>query len=376
MLSVAVGYEMYEITQSAVWLGLAGLVQFLPKILFLFISGSLADKADRRKIAALSQAVIFVVCASLSIVTLLGFVNGPILLIAVFLYGTAFSIQGPSMVSLLPNLVSKYEFPKATAKVSSVQQSAIILGPVFAGFLLVFGAHIVYAIITFCNLTTILLVLSIRKRHIVKTSGEKSQVPESPLAGFRYIWQKKGIFGAISLDMFAVLFGGATALLPIFATDILHVDSTGFGFLRAAPAVGSLLMSLVLAKRPIRHRTGKIMFSCVAIWGVLTILFALSGNLVLSIVILVFMGMVDMVSVVIRGTYVQVTTEDEVRGRVSAVNMVFIGASNQLGEFESGMVAAIIGPIGAVIFGGIVALGITGAWYRLFPDLRNLDTIE
>jgi MFS family permease len=374
MLAVAVGYEIFELTNSPLWLGLSGLVQFIPRIVLFIPAGVVADKYDRRKVAAITQTALLLTALFLALIAYTHIVTGTMLLVVVFIYGLIYAMQGPSLVSLLPNLVSKKDFPKSTARVSSVQQVAIIVGPAVAGFLYIFGPTVVYICVTMFNFSAILLVLSLRRRHIRRV--KVSQVPESPLAGFRYIIRRPGLFGAISLDMFAVLFSGVTALLPVFAEQILHTGSVGFGLMRSAPAVGALAMSAVLSIKPIVHKTGKIMLGCVAAYGALTIVFALSSSLYLSVAVLAIMGVVDMVSMVIRSTYVQVSTSDEVRGRVNAVNFIFIGASNQLGEFESGAVAALIGVIPAVIFGGVATLGIVAAWYYLFPPLRNLDKIE
>jgi MFS family permease len=374
MLAVAVGYEIYEITRSPLWLGLSGLVQFFPRVLFMLPSGQAADRYDRRRLGAFTQFGVSICATILLITSLTHTVTAILMLVIVFSYGTAFAFQGPALVSLLPNLVSKEDFPKATARVSSMQQAAIIVGPAVAGFLYIAGAYVVYSLILVFNVTSIVLVLSLRREHIKRT--EFKNAPESPLAGLRYIRKNKGLFGAITLDMFAVLFSGVTALLPIFAEEVLHSGPVGFGFMRAAPAVGALIMAGYLSFRPVLHRTGKVMFAAVGAYGLFTIAFAFSTNIILSVVFLIVLGLVDQVSVVIRSTYTQVVTTDDVRGRVTAVNFVFIGASNQLGEFESGVVASLIGTVPAVIFGGVCTLAIVAIWYKAFPVLSNLDKIE
>lgn len=374
MLAVAVGYEIYEITGSALWLGLSGLVQFFPRVLFMLPSGSAADKYDRRRLGAITQAGILLCASVLLLTSVTHTINAPLMLIMVFCYGTAFAFQGPALVSLLPNMVTKAEFPKATARVSSVQQAAIIIGPAVAGFLYIAGSYVVYTGIVMFNAVSIILVLSLRRRHIRRV--QTPNAPESPLAGLRYIRCNKGLFGAITLDMFAVLFSGVTALLPIFAEEILHSGPVGFGFMRAAPAVGALMMAGYLSFKPVMRRTGKVMFAAVAAYGIFTILFAFSRSILLSVVILMLLGLVDEISVVIRSTYTQVVTTDDVRGRVTAVNFVFIGASNQLGEFESGVAASLLGAIPAVILGGVCTLAVVGIWYAKFPELSHLDRIE
>lgn len=374
MIAVLVGYDMYRITSSPLWLGFIGLVQFLPKLLFLFPAGSISDNKDRRMIIVVAQLLMVICCLSLSILSLTGALSGGIMLIFIFGYGTTFAFQNPAAISILPNLVEREEFAPTTTKVSALQQLMVVVGPVIAGILITFGMPVAYGAVTLCNIAAMIMALSIRPHHI-HHQEQISDIPDSPLEGLRYIWQKKGLFGAISMDLFAVLFGGAVALLPIFAEN-MGVGALGFGIMRACPAVGAVLMSPLLVKRPIRHKTGKILFTCVFFWGVATIFFALSTQFIISCALLVIMGALDMVSMVIRQTYVQLTTEDAVRGRVSAVNSVFIGASNQLGEFESGTLTALIGLQPAVVIGGFLVLGVTVSWYFLFPALRNLDRIE
>ncbi|MDR2082408.1 MAG: MFS transporter [Candidatus Ancillula trichonymphae] len=381
MLATAVGYELYELTHSALWLGLAGFVQFIPRLLFIFLAGTLADTRGRQKIIACTQFVILITCLLLAVTTKLACITPVVCLFFVFCYGSAYSIQAPSTVSILPTLVEPSRFAKATAFVTSVLQFVTIAGPAVGGLLYVFGPEIVYLLISISSGATIFLVLSLEVRKI--TAEAISNRPESPLAGFRYIRSNPGILGALTLDMFAVLFGGATALLPVFAKDVLNADSVAFGFLRAAPAVGALLTSAILAKFPLKRHTGKKMFLAVVVFAVAIIFFALSRNILVSIVLLTISGAADIVSVVIRSTFVQLKTPDEVRGRVSAVNMIFIGASNQLGEFESGIVASgfgalpgvAVGAVPATFFSGICTLVVTGVWYCKFRDLRELDRI-
>jgi MFS family permease len=381
MLATVAGYQLYELTHSALWLGLAGFVQFIPRLLFIFLAGTLADTRSRQKIIACTQTAILVITSALAFTSKFNFITPPLCLFFVFCYGSAYSIQAPSTISILPTLVKPSKFSKVTALTTSVLQFVTITGPAVGGLLYVFGPETVYMLISISSGAVIFLVLSLKIRKT--TIQAFSNRFESPLAGFRYIKSNPGILGALTLDMFAVLFGGATALLPVFATDVLHADSIAFGFLRAAPAVGALMTSAVLAKFPLKRHTGKKMFAAVVIFAIATISFALSRNILFSIALLTISGAADVVSVVIRSTYVQLTTPDEVRGRVSAVNMIFIGASNQLGEFESGMVATgfgmlpdvAIGAVPATVFGGICTLFVVGIWYYKFSDLRKLDRI-
>ncbi|MDR0846100.1 MAG: MFS transporter [Lactobacillales bacterium] len=373
MLSVAVGYEVYQLTDSALWLGFIGLVQFFPKILFMFYSGLIADKYDRQKILIFSQVGLFAISMTFGITSFTHTLTPVLALVLVFAYGTVFALEGPSTVAILPNLVSAEYFPKATATVSSVNEFATILGPAIAGFIYVIGPWADYWTISAANLILIGVALSLKLHH--KTAEEKSNIPESPLAGFRYIWKNKGIFGALTLDMFAVLFGSVTAILPIFADKILKVGPVGFGFLRAAPSLGAILMAIFLIRRPIQNHTGKIMFAAVTVFGLTTIIFSLSRNIFLSIGVLAMLGAADMLSVVIRQTYVQMKTPDEVRGRVSAVNLIFVGASNQLGEFESGTLAAFSGAVPAGVIGGCLTLVVVAVCYFTFDDLRTLEKI-
>ncbi|GFH40135.1 MFS transporter [Lactococcus insecticola] len=378
MLTVAVGYQVYQLTGSKFLLGVIGLIQFLPKIIFIFNAGTISDRYDRRRIITVTQTAILLISLVLGFGSYLQLLHPYILLIAVFIYGTAFAIEGPAIVSLLPNLVERTEFPRVNAISSSFNQAASIIGPALAGLLYILGADFVYWSIVVFNVIAIVATFAIKSTD-VRHSEAKRQIHTSnvkaTLEGFRYIWQNKGILGALSLDMFAVLFGGVTALLPVFATDILHVGSTGFGILRAAPSIGAVLMAVYLAKNPLRRKAGKKMFAAVAIFGIITILFGLSREFYLSLGLLILLGAADQISMIVRSTFVQLKTPDEIRGRVSSVNLIFIGASNQLGEFESGTTAAFMGLIPATIFGGIMTLVVASLWFVKFDELRELDEI-
>ena len=369
MVMVAVGWQMYDLTHSAWNLGLVGLFQFVPALALALVSGHIADRHDRRHIVALAMTLQLVAALALLGATHEGWISRDLILGVSLLLGVARSFQMTAQQALTPLLVPASILSRAMAFSSSGNQAAIIGGPALGGFLYAAGASLVYMVCAALFVLGASLVWSARYDH--------KPVPRAPvtmdtlLAGVRFIRAKPVVLGAISLDLFAVLLGGAVALLPIYARDILHVGPEGLGLLRGAPAIGALLMSLVLARWTIRSRAGTILFSCVAIFGVTTIVFGLSHWFWLSMVALFINGAVDMVSVVVRQTLVQLDTPDEMRGRVSAVNAIFIGASNQLGEFESGATAALFGPVGAVVLGGAGTLLVVGLWMRWFPELRN-----
>ncbi len=292
----------------------------------------------------------------------------------VALIGVGQAFLGPATQSLLPFLVSREEFPRAVAWNSSTFQIATIAGPAIGGLLYAFGPACVYAASAGCYLIGLLLMSRIRTRLHVAAAAKPGF--EGLLTGLQFVFSRPTILGAISMDLFAVLFGGATALLPIYARDILHVGPWGLGLLRSAPAVGAAVVAFTLAQRPLARRAGAKMFACVAVFGVMTIVFGLSRSFPLSIVALAGLGAADMVSVVVRQTLVQINTPDEKRGRVSAVNSIFIGASNQLGEFESGGTAAWFGAVPAAVLGGVGTLVVVLVWVLLFPSLRRADRLD
>lgn len=372
MQNVAVGWLVYDLTRDPLALGLVGLASFLPAIALALVTGHVADRADRRSI--------IVACYVLTTLTALGllacaWMRAPVwviyLLVLVFGLGRAFA--NPASQALLPGLVPPGELGGAIAWGSSVWQTATIIGPAVGGVLYVLGETAVFAAAAACFALTTLLFARIRHRSGSAASGKTDWA--TLLAGIRFIRSRPAIFGAISLDLFAVLLGGATALLPIYARDILQVGPSGLGLLRSAPAAGALGMALYLVWRPIRQRAGARMFQAVALFGLATIAFGLSRDFLLSLACLVVLGAADMVSVVIRQTLVQGETPDGMRGRVSAVNAVFIGASNELGEFESGTVAALIGTVPAVVVGGAGTLLVAALWAHWFPDLRRRDRL-
>jgi MFS family permease len=373
MQSVAVGWQVYEITKRPLDLGFVGLAQFLPGILLLLVSGHAADRFDRRTLLASCYGG-FAICSGILLaITLRGaHTVFPIYLVLV-LVGVMRSFNGPTGQALLPQLVSEEHFPNAVAWGATIFQSATILGPALGGLIYAFsrGPAVVYATGLSAALLAMLALLQIKPQREPRPREQISLT--TVLAGFRYVWQKKLILGSISLDLFAVLLGGAVALLPVYAREILKTGPLGLGLLRSAPGVGAATMAIFLAHRPLRRRAGATMLWCVAGFGVFTIVFGLSRSLVLSLASLLLVGASDMVSVVIRLTLVQLATPDEMRGRVSAVNMLFIGASNELGQFESGLTAHWFGTVPAVVLGGVGTLVVIAAWTWLFPDLRRTD---
>lgn len=373
MMMVVVAWQMYDLTNSAYDLGMVGLAQFLPALALALVTGQVADRFDRRRVLACCLAGQLLVSALLIGGTLGGWLNREFILLASVVLGTAKAFQMPTQQALGPLLVPPFVLPRALAVNSAATQFAIIIGPAAGGFLYVAGASVVYAASAMLFVAAIVATLLIR---IERRPAPREKVSlETLFAGIGFIWRRKEVLGAISLDLFAVLLGGATALLPIFARDILHVGPWGLGVLRSAPAVGALMVSLYLARRPIQRRVGKVMFGAVALYGVATLVFAVSTSFWVSLAALALTGAFDMVSVVIRQSLVQLDTPDAMRGRVSAVNSIFIGASNQLGEFESGVTAAWLGPVGSVLLGGAGTLLIVAAWMKLFPSLTARERL-
>jgi MFS family permease len=296
------------------------------------------------------------------------------ILITMFLIGTANAFQGPPMTSLLPNVVSKEFFPKAAALSASASQFAVIIGPALGGILYIFGAFVVYCIVGVLGILASVIILFVSVEH--KKYKSEPVTRKSVFLGVSFIKSKPIILGAISLDLFAVLFGGATALLPVYASKILFIGSFGLGLLRSAPAVGALIMSVFLARKPLNRKVGKTMFFAVIVFGLATIIFAVSKSFILSMTALFFLGAADVISMVIRSTLVQIATPDNMRGRVNSVNQMFIGTSNQLGEFESGITAGFFGVVPAVLIGGIGTIVVAMTWMKLFPELVNIDNMK
>nr|WP_314492929.1 MFS transporter [uncultured Pseudomonas sp.] len=374
MLTVAIGWHLYQLTGNVLDLGLVGLVEFAPRVLFMLHTGHVADRYDRRRVAALCQALQGLIALGLALGSATDNVSRELIFALAFLLGATRAFEMPATQALLPNIVPPGLFPRAVAASASASQSATIVAPAVGGFLYAFGSLWVYGPTVLLYAIACLLTLSLSVRAQVPQRGRASL--ESLLAGIRFIRSRQDILGAISLDLFAVLLGGATALLPVFAKDILFTGPMGLGLLRSAPAVGALLMSLWLARFPFERKVGRTMFTAVAVFGVATIAFGLSTSFWFSLAVLVVLGAADMISMVIRSAFVQLETPDEMRGRVSAVNGLFIGASNQLGEFESGVTAHWLGTVPAVVLGGVGTLLVTGVWIKLFPTLANRDRLH
>ncbi len=373
MQSVAVGWQIYALTHRALSLGLLGLAQFLPMVLLIFVAGHAADRFERRRIAAICQLVEMLGACGLLCASILHALTPALIYAAVALLGAARAFEAPCMQAMLPSLVPPAQYPRVAAMFASVFQSVTIIGPSLGGLLYGLGAPVPYAVCA-CLFAAASICAGLIPR--------RAPPPREPVSlgavfgGIAFIRSRPDILGAISLDLFAVLLGGATALLPVYARDILHAGPFALGLLRAAPAVGALTLSLILARHPIGGRAGPVMFAAVALFGLATIVFGLSRSLPLSIAALAVLGAADVVSVVVRSSLVQLRTPDSMRGRVSAVNMLFIGTSNQFGEFESGTLAALIGAMPAVVLGGVGTLLVTLLWMRLFPTLRRLDRLE
>ena len=373
MLMVAIGWQMYELTGSAWDLGLVGLLQFLPALLLVLIAGHVVDRFDRARIVALCQIAQTTIALVLAASAYRHASSRELLLATSVLLGTVKAFQMPAQQALTPLLVPIEVLPRALAFSSMGSQGAIVAGPALGGFVYVAGAQAVYAV---CALLFALASALVAGVHYARAPAPiRNMSFDTLLAGVRFVRHKPVVLGAISLDLFAVLLGGATALLPIFAKDILHTGPWGLGLLRAAPAAGAFTLALLLSRFPITRHAGRVLLGAVAIYGAATIVFGLSTSFVLSLAALVVAGAGDMVRVVVRQSLVQLDTPDAMRGRVSAVNSVFIGASNQLGEFESGVTAALIGAVGSVLLGGLGTLLVAGLWLRLFPALANRDAL-
>ncbi|EOL8944669.1 MFS transporter [Cronobacter dublinensis] len=374
MLSIVVGWQIYALTHSAFYLGLIGLVQFLPSVTLALWAGHIADQRDRRRVVLIGQLVEWLAIGALAAATVAHLADVKIILGLIFIISVAKVMEAPSLQSMLPALVPPVLLARATAASAVSSQAAMIMGPALGGLLYVFGAQVVYALTAVLYLISVVMVSRLRYEQAPPTRQPASLA--TLFAGVKFIRERPDVLGVISLDLFAVLLGGATALLPIYAHDILHTGPWGLGLLRAAPAVGALLVGFWLSRRSLEKNVGMIMFLSVAGFGVATLVFALSSNLWLSLIALFATGGFDMVSMVIRGALVQLDTPNEMLGRVNAVNSIFINTSNQLGEFESGMLAALLGTVPAAAIGGIGTLVVVGLWMRLFPSLRKRQRLE
>ncbi len=378
--ALAVGWQVYQITHRAIDLGYTGLVLFLPGLLFLLPAGHVADRYDRRLVILVCYSLQILCTLALFLFALQGLHRVEPIFSVLFLIGLGRAFSGPASSALIPHLVAPEHFVNAITWGATVFQIANIAGPAVGGLLYtlpfpgrLYGAPMVFL---FTLATSIGFLVLIGLLHVRPGRMEHRAIStEVILAGFRYVWEAKLLLGAISLDLFVVLLGGATALLPIFAHDLLRTGPQGLGALRAAPAMGALAVSIWLTFRPVLRRPGVTMFIGVAIYGAATVVFGLSRSLSLSMAALVIVGASDMVSVVIRSSMLQLATPSSMRGRVSAVNSLFVGASNELGEFESGFTAQWFGAVRAVVAGGVGALIVTGLWSVLFPSLRRIDQL-
>lgn len=371
--AVAIGWLVYDRTRNPFDLGLVGLFQFLPMLILTFVVGHVADQFDRRRIGLACQVVEAATMALIAVGIWQGWLATWGIFVAVSTLGAAQAFERPTMAALLPGIIPAGQLQSAVTTSTSVMQTALIIGPALGGLLYGLGPMVPFLVSGLLFLAASYNVLAIERPA---TPPARTPVTfQSVFAGVQFIKSKPIMLGTISLDLFAVLLGGATALLPVYARDILNAGPWGLGFLRMAPSAGAVAMSLVLARFPLRHGVGMKMLWAVGIFGAATIVFAFSSNVVLSVLMLLVLGASDTVSVVIRSSLVQLLTPDHMRGRVNAVNSLFIGTSNQLGEFESGILAGLIGPIAAVAFGGMGTVAIVLMWAALFPALRKVDTL-
>jgi MFS family permease len=375
MQAVAVGWQVFEMTHRPVDLGYVGLVLFLPGMFLSIPAGHTADRFDRRAVLLICY-VSYAIC---SVLLFLQAFNRTMSVLPIFavllLIGVTRAFSGPASQSLVPQLVPQEHFGNAVTWGASIFQIATVMGPALGGLIYgwAHGAASVYvtAACLYAAGFAFLLLMHVRTGRMEK----KDISVETLLAGVRYVWREKIILGSISMDLFAVLLGGAVALLPVYAQDILHVGPRGLGVLRSMPAAGAAVMAVTLAYKPLRSRSGMMMFLGVVVFGVSTIIFGLSRSMTVSLIALFVVGGSDMISVVVRSTLVQVATPPSMRGRVSAVNGVFIGASNELGQFESGVTAQWFGVVPAVVLGGVGTLIVVAVWARMFPQLRKLDRL-
>ena len=374
MQAVAVGWQIYDLTGSALDLGLVGLVQFVPVVALALVVGHVADRYDRRLVVRTAQLVEAVAALALAVGTAEAWLDIRAIFVLLFVAGTARAFELPTMHALVPGLVPSPLFSRAVAGSTSANQVAIVLGPAVGGVLYAAGPGAVYLACAILFVAASVLVTLIRIERPALSRGPFTLA--SLFAGFGYLRSRRELVGVISLDLFAILLGGAIALLPVYARDILRVGPEGLGLLRSAPAVGALASSIVLARHPLRRRAGRILFAVVMGFGAATAVFAVSTSLALSLVALALCGAFDAVSVVIRFSLVQTRTPSEMRGRVSSVNSLFVGASNTLGDFEAGLTAAWFGTVPAVLIGGIGSVLVAVIWMRLFPELAAIETLD
>jgi MFS family permease len=373
IVGVAVGWQIYAITHSTMALGMVGLVQFLPMLLLILMVGHVADRFDRKTIMSICQVIEGLTVAALGTCSYFHWLHPIGIYCAVFAIGTARAFESPSTQAIVPGLVETKDVPAAIAWSSSANQTASIVGPALGGLLYAVGPSVPYFLCACLFVTASILSSLIRIRRPYRPNAPSTA--NSIFSGLHYVWARKNILGAISLDLFVVLLGGATALLPAYARDLLHTGPWGLGLLRLSPAVGALSTSVYLAHHPIRRAAGRRMFAAVIVFGLATVAFALSRSIILSMLILALLGAADVVSVVVRMSLVQLETPDQMRGRVSAVNSLFIGTSNQLGEFESGVTASWFGLVPATIIGGVGSVLVALIWIRAFPALWKMESL-
>jgi len=374
MGAVAVGWQVYALTHSAFDLGLVGLAQFIPMALLTFAAGAASDRYERKHVLQWCQVVEAATAGFLAWGTAAGWLTVGEIFAAVVVFGVARAFGSPASAAMLPSVVPEGLLQKGTATASGAFQAATIIGPAIGGF-----AYAVTPVLPYAGMAVLWMMASVANGMIRLDRPVVAKEPPTwgaLFAGVGFVWKNPAILGTISLDLFAVLLGGATALLPIYARDILHTGPWGLGILRGAPAVGALLMTVLLARRSLSRRVGMRMFQAVIVFGLATIVFGLSRWFLVSLVALFVMGASDTVSVVIRLSLVQLATPDAMRGRVSAVNFLFINASNNLGEFESGFTAALVGAVPAAVLGGVGSVAVALLWMRLFPTLRDVERLE
>jgi MFS family permease len=374
MQVVAVGWQIYVMTSSPLQLGLVGLMQFIPQFALVLIAGHVVDQHDRKRVMLIAQSVEAVAVAILALATASGWATSELILAAVFILGAARSFEATTLQTIAPAIVPPVALPRVIAELSSATQTATIVGPAIGGAILILGTSYVYALCAFLFLGSTVLIWLIPMERI--TPKRAPLTFETLFAGVNFVRHNPVVLGAMSLDMFAVIFAGATALLPIFARDIFQVGTWGLGLMRAAPAVGAIVCSFIISRRPFTRHVGVTMYAGVALFGTATILFGLSTSFTLSMAMLMVIGAADMLSVAIRQPMIQLETPDAMRGRVSAVNSLFIGTSNQIGEFRAGVTADLFGTIPSVLIGGIGTLLVVLIWIKVFPALFRMDSFE
>ena len=371
MQTVAIGWQLYALTGSAMDLGLVGLVQFVPTVALTLVVGQVADRCDRRLVVIVCELAQAAGNAALAVGSVGGWLGRDAILAIVATLGAARTFENPARAALVPRLVPLATLPRAIASITSAGQTARIVGPALGGALYALGPTTVYTSVTALYLVGAGLVVLVRVAHTPRDAAQMTL--GSLFSGLAFIARQRLLLGLLSLDLFAVLLGGATALLPIYARDILGTGPWGLGLLRAAPACGALVTSIVLTRHPIGRHAGAMLFAGVLVFGLATVVFGISTTLPLSLASLAVLGAADLLSVVIRHSLVQIRTPDGMRGRVSAVHSLTTGTSNQLGEFESGLLAALFGPVAAVLIGGIGTIVIVAVWMQRFPELRRFD---